>query len=94
MEAMKVILAPVVTEKSNHLKDQKKYVFRIDPAANKFQVKKALKELFNVHCSDCRIINVKAKPKRVRYKKGLTATWKKAVVTLAAGETIAIFEGA
>ncbi|MBN1525306.1 MAG: 50S ribosomal protein L23 [Spirochaetales bacterium] len=94
MEASKVIIAPVVTEKTNRLKEVKRYVFRVDSRANKFQVKRALKEMFNVHCTECRIINVKGKPKRVRYKLGYTATWKKAIVTLPKDETISAFEGA
>ena len=94
MTADQIILEPVVTEKSNRFKEIKKYIFRIDARANKIQVKHALKELFNVHCTSCKIINVKEKPKRVRYKKGFTATWKKAIVTLLPNETIGAFEGA
>jgi large subunit ribosomal protein L23 len=94
MTAEQIILEPVVTEKSNHFKEVKKYVFRVDARANKFLVMQAVREIFNVHCTSCRIINVKAKPKRVRYKRGYTATWKKAIVTLPASETIAVFEGA
>ncbi len=94
MTASQIIIEPVVTEKSNRFKDQKKYIFRVDMRANKFQVKQALKELFNVHCIDCRVMTVKSKPKRVRYKKGYTATWKKAIVTLPQAETISVFEGA
>jgi large subunit ribosomal protein L23 len=94
MTTEQIILAPVVTEKSNHFKDKKKYAFKVNVRANKFQIKQALKEMFNVHCKSCRIINVKSKPKRVRYQKGYTSTWKKAIVTLPANETITIFEGA
>jgi len=94
MTAEQIIIEPVVTEKTNHFKDVHKYVFKVDPRANKFEVKQALKTLFNVHCKSCRIVNVKSKPKRVRYKRGYTATWKKAIVTLPENETIAVFEGA
>ncbi len=94
MTANQIIIEPVVTEKSNRLKEKKKYVFRVDMKANKFQIKQALRELFNVHCLECRVLTVKSKPKRVRYKKGYTATWKKAIVTLPQSETIGVFEGA
>ncbi|MBN2351901.1 MAG: 50S ribosomal protein L23 [Spirochaetales bacterium] len=94
MTASQIIIEPVVTEKSNHLKEKKKYVFRVDMRANKFQITQALRELFNVHCLECRVLIVKSKPKRVRYKKGYTATWKKAIVTLPQNETISVFEGA
>jgi len=46
MTANQIIIEPVVTEKSNRLKEKKKYVFRVDMHANKFQIKQALKELF------------------------------------------------
>ncbi len=94
MTAEQIIIEPVVTEKSNHFKESKKYVFKVNARANKFEVKQAVDALFNVHCKNCRIINVKSKPKRVRYKRGYTATWKKAIVTLPSNETIAVFEGA
>jgi large subunit ribosomal protein L23 len=94
MTASQIIIEPVVTEKSNRFKEMKQYVFRVDRRANKFQIKQALKELFNVHCIDCRVLTVKSKPKRVRYKRGYTATWKKAIVTLPKNETIPVFEGA
>lgn len=94
MKAEGIIIEPVVTEKSNRFKEKKKYIFRIDARANKLMVKQALKELFHVHCLSCQIINVKAKPKRVRYKKGYTGTWKKAIVTISPNEKITAFEGA
>ena len=89
-----VIIEPVLTEKTNVLREQNKYVFRVDPRANKIQVIEAIKDLFDVHPVKCNIINVKGKPKRVRYRKGYTASWKKAVITLPESEKIALFEGA
>ena len=70
------------------------YTFRVDPRANKLEIRDALETMFGVHATRCRVINVKGKPKRVRYRKGYTAGWKKAIVTLPPGETISIFEGA
>jgi len=89
-----VIIAPVLTEKSNILREKGKYVFRVDQKANKHQVSEAVRKLFDVHPVSCNIINVSRKPKRTRNRAGFTASWKKAIVTLAKGEKITVFEGA
>lgn len=100
MEIDKVILEPVITEKTNRLMERspKKYVFKVDKRANKHEVAKAIHELFSVNVVQCNICNVRGKTRTVRsrsgYRIGNTATWKKAIVTLAAGEAIDIFEGA
>jgi len=94
MRADAVIIAPVLTEKANEMRESSTYVFRVDPRANKLQVKYAISELFDVEPVDCRVMNVKRKPKRQRFQRGYTAGWKKAVVTLKPGQTIEIFEGA
>jgi large subunit ribosomal protein L23 len=88
-----ILIEPVLSEKSNTLREQGKYVFKVDARANKLQIKEAVRRLFSVHPTDCNVSNVAGKPKRLRYRKGLTSTWKKAVVTLAKGEKIGIFEG-
>ena len=89
-----IIIAPVLTEKSNILRSAGKYVFRVDPRANKHQIAEAVRKLFDVHPVACNIINVSKKPKRSRNRAGFTSSWKKAIVTIAKGEKIAIFEGA
>jgi large subunit ribosomal protein L23 len=94
MEYESILIEPVLTEKSNVMREENRYVFRVDPRANKTLVMEAVRRMFNVHPLDCNIINVKSKPKRLRGRPGKTATWKKAIVRLAAGETISIFEGA
>ncbi len=94
MDADQIIIEPLLTEKTNRLRESHMYAFRVDPRANKIQIRAAVRELFDVHPTDCHVINVKRKPKRVRYRKGYTASWKKAVVTLPANESIGIFEGA
>jgi len=53
----------------------------------------SVSRLFNVHAVQCRVMSVRGKPKRTRYAKGTTASWKKAIVTLAEGERISVFEG-
>jgi len=89
-----VIIEPIVTEKSNQMREVGKYVFRVDSRANKIEVMQAVAKLFGVHPVKCNIVIVKRKPKRVRYKLGYTRGWKKAVVTLRSGEVIQAFEGA
>ncbi len=88
-----ILIAPVLSEKSNELREQGKYVFRVDPAASKIEIKEAVRRLFGVKVVDCTVVNVGGKMKRVRGRPGLTASWKKAVVRLAPGETIKVFEG-
>ena len=88
-----VILEPLVTEKSNALRESRKYSFRVDPRACKYEVLAEVRRLFGVKPVSCNIINVPRKPKRVRYRRGYTAAWKKAIVTLSGDQTIEIFEG-
>ncbi|NOY07881.1 MAG: 50S ribosomal protein L23 [Spirochaetes bacterium] len=94
MNADQIIIEPVVTEKTNIMRESHKYAFKVNRGANKYQVMLAVNELFDVHPLKCNIVNVSRKPKRVRYRLGYTAVWKKAVVTLPPGEIIPIFEGA
>ncbi len=93
MRADQIIIEPILTEKTNGQREGGVYVFRVDPRANKIQIREAVNGLFNVHSVDCRIVNVKSKPKRQRNRVGRTAQWKKAIITLAQGEKISVFEG-
>lgn len=99
VRADQVIIQPVLTEKSNIARDQevKKYTFKVDPRANKFEVMSAVKELFDVTVEKCNIITVKGKPKYTRGRgghiKGTTGDWKKAIVTLKKGDAIQAIEG-
>ena len=88
-----ILLEPVLSEKANLLRDQGKYVFKVDPRATKIQISEAVSRLFNVHPVSCTVMNVGGKPKRQRYRQGYTASWKKAIVRLAKDEKISIFEG-
>ncbi len=94
MEYESILIEPVLTEKSNVMREQNRYVFKVDPRADKLMIMEAVRRMFKVHPVDCNIINVKAKPKRLRGRAGKTATWKKAIVRITPGETISIFEGA
>ena len=89
-----VLIEPILSEKATLLREQNKYTFKVDPASTKIQIKEAVRKLFNVKVVDCTTINVKGKTKRLRGKPGKTASWKKAIVKLAPGETIKVFEGA
>lgn len=91
MTAHEIIIRPVVTERSFDLMNDNKYTFEVAKNANKIEISKAIEELFDVHVVKVNTLNVKPKPKRVRYAKGYTRSWKKAIVTLAEGDTIEIF---
>ncbi len=88
-----ILIEPVLSEKATALREQNKYVFKVAPDATKLQIKDAVAKLFNVKVVNCTTINVRGKEKRVRGKPGKTASWKKAIVRLAPGETIKVFEG-
>ena len=87
------LIKPVISEKANMLREQNKYVFVVHPDANKIQIKEAVEALFKVKVIGCTTMNVLGKMKRLRGRPGRTASYKKAIVRLAEGETIAAFEG-
>ena len=87
-----ILIEPVLTEKTNALREEGKYVFKVDPSASKIQIKEAVRRLFNVHPVDCTVMVVGGKPKRVRGKSGYSSSWKKAIVRLQKDEKIALFE--
>ena len=89
-----ILLAPVVSEKSYSLIDQRKYSFRVHPDAHRTQVRQAVEELFDVHVESVNIAKVQSKPKRRGTIRGRKPGWKKAIVQLRQGESIEIFEGA
>jgi large subunit ribosomal protein L23 len=94
MEYDSILIEPVLTEKSNVLREDGQYTFKVDPRADKLAIMEAVRRLFKVNPVACRIINVASKPKRLRGRSGRTAEWKKAIVRLEKGETIKVFEGA
>jgi len=94
MKVNEIIIRPVLTEKSSVLKEKfNKYTFVVDKKANKITIFNAIREMFDVKPLKVNIINVSGKMKRVRYKYGLTSSYKKCIVTLKKGDKIAIFEG-
>lgn len=87
-----VIIRPVITEHSYDVMDNNVYTFEVAKDSNKIEIRQAIEAIFGVTVVKVNTLNVKPKPKRVRYqKKGYTRTWKKAIVTLAEGDTIEIF---
>ena len=88
-----ILVEPVLSEKATMLREEGKYVFKVHSGANKYEIKEAVRKLFGVKVIDCTVMNVYGKMKRVRYKPGRTSSWKKAIVKLAPGETIKVFEG-
>ena len=91
MTAYDIIRKPVVTEASMAATADRKYTFVVDKRANKVEIARAIEKIFDVKVEKVHTINVKAKPKRVRYRIGYTRTWKKAMVTLADGDKIELF---
>ena len=84
--AFEVIIAPVVTEKSNQLIQSKTYPFRVHPDAGKIEISRAIEELFKVKVASVNVMNYEGKLKRAgRGTPGRRADWKRAVVTLAEG---------
>lgn len=83
-----VIKAPCLTEKSNLLQEmQNKVVFKVNPTANKIEIKQAVEDLFNVKVQSVRTSKVRGKKRRVGIKSiGRTNDWKKAYITLSEGE--------
>jgi len=93
MNSNDIIIRPIISEKTTEFMEQQKYVFQVARDANKPMVKKALKELFNVTPEKINILNVRGRNRRLRFRVGKRAAWKKAIVTLNAGDKIEIFEG-
>ena len=87
-----VLIAPVVSEKSYHEIENRKYSFRVHQDAHKTQVRQAVEELFSVKVAAVNIVQVRPKPKRRGLIKGTRPGWKKAIVKLHPGQEIEIFQ--
>lgn len=92
MEARDIIIRPLITEKSTALMAEGKYVFEVAKAANKVEIAKAVAEIFKVKVAGVNTVNVEGKVKRMGRSIGKRNDYKKAIVKLAAGETIEFFE--
>jgi large subunit ribosomal protein L23 len=90
--ARDVIIRPVVSEKSYAGLEANVYTFLVDPRANKTEIKEAVQGIWNVRVTSVNTINRKGKLKRRRFTVGKRADQKRAIVTLAEGDSIEIFE--
>lgn len=88
-----IIIAPILTEKTNGARKFHKYTFKVAKKANKIQVKEAIQKIYNVKVLSCNTVNMDGKKKRQGRFIGKTSSYKKATVTLKKGDTISIFEG-
>ena len=90
--ARDVIIRPVVSEKSYAGLELNTYTFLVDKRANKTEIKEAIQRIWNVRVISVRTLNRRGKVKRRRFTKGKRADEKRAIVTLAEGDAIEIFE--
>jgi large subunit ribosomal protein L23 len=93
MHLYEVLRRPVVTEKSTELQTRNKYAFEIAKGANKPMIKQAVETAFKVKVTGVNVVSMKGKKRRVGRRMVMTAPWKKAIVTLRAGDKIEFFEG-
>ncbi len=82
MKPEDIIIAPIVTEKSNDQLQEGKYTFEVNRKATKVEIAKAVEKLFEVKVLKVNTMNVSGKKKRVGYHIGKTSDWKKAIVTI------------
>ncbi len=83
MDWHQVVIRPLVTEKGTRTSSTlNAYPFQVHPQANKSEIKHAVERIYNVRVREVRTANRKGKPRRTRFKRGLTSHWKKAVVVL------------
>ncbi len=94
MDPRNVVIRPVISEKSYALMSENKYTFRVADRAHKTQIAQAVEEIFGVDVVAVRTAKVRSKPKRRGVHAGRTRAWKKAVVQLAPGDRIDLFDGA
>ncbi|HSV32288.1 MAG TPA: 50S ribosomal protein L23 [Atribacteraceae bacterium] len=87
-----VLVHPVISEKAVKLQAKNKYVFRVDARTTKNEIKKAVNTMFGVTVTAVNVITAPSKKKRLGRFEGMTSSWKKAVVTVKAGEKIKAFD--
>ncbi len=89
-----IIVAPIITEKSmQQMEEDNTYTFQVDPDANKIEIRKSIENAFNVKVENVNTMNYRGKRRRLGYSEGKRPDWKKAVVRLAEGDDIELFEG-
>ena len=89
----KVIKRPMITERGAMMREvDNQYIFEVDPESNKHEIRQAVEHFFGVKVTNVRTMNYRGKVKRMGRYSGKRADWKKAVVTLAQGDSIDLFE--
>ncbi len=89
-----IVVKPLITEESSAaFQARGEYVFEVHPDATKPQIREALKQLFGVNAVSVRTMQMRRNAVARARTRGLTARWKKAIVTLKDGESLAVFEG-
>ena len=94
MNTWEVLRKPIVTEKTTLLSESGKYAFEVHKKATKPQIKRAVEAAFDVKVTSVNTSRVPGKTKRYGLRPTTTPSWKKAVITLQAGDSIQLFEGA
>lgn len=89
----RVLVKPLVTEKSSNFGMDNQYAFEVSPGANKIEIRKAIETYYNVKPVKVNVINVRGKNVRWGRVRGMTKSWRKAVVTLRSGDKIEVYEG-
>jgi large subunit ribosomal protein L23 len=93
IEAEKIIIRPIISEKTYAQIDHNRYTFEVHPTAHKTMIAQAVEQLFDVKVLAVSTAHVHPKPKRRGWAAGRTAAWKKAVVQLSPSDKIEFFEG-
>ena len=91
MDIRNIVKKPIVTEKASVAKEKEnKYTFVVDKDANKYQIKQAIEEMFNVKVVSVHTANYGGKTKRMGMHEGRKSDWKKAIIKLKDGQEISI----
>ena len=93
MHIYEVLRRPIITEKNTLLSGQNKHTFEVARDSNKPMIKEAVEKAFKVKVTAVNVLHVPGKMRRAGRMRGMTHSWKKAVITLEAGNTIELFEG-
>jgi len=88
-----LLIRPIVTEKTSIMMQDNKYTFQVPLSANKTEIRQAVEKIYNVKVVNVHTIRVSGKTKRMGRSEGRTSDYKKAIVKLAEGNTITLFEG-
>lgn len=93
-EASEIIINPLISEKSMDLiQNNNTYTFRVDADANKIEIRNAIEKIFDVKVVNVNTMNMRGKIRRLGRNEGKRPDWKKALIKLAAGDEIEVYEG-